>query len=227
MKPEPYKFISGNTWSQERYDQNKLLDGGITEYKTNDAEDQVKEVVSYCKNTRKAIDIGARFGSFTMAFHKAGFEHVYTIEMLEKFMLPLSMNIDLSRSTVYNFGAWYRTAWGHRAGKTLLSERGGDVRLHSVDDLEVDEIDVLKIDVDGPDRLVLEGSINTVERCRPVIYIEFGWPQKQWDKNLKEFDDIWKILRKKDLGYVRKMGQAEYSPEKDHYNLILIPEENL
>jgi len=228
MKPEPYAFIANN-WSPERYVENKLVTTPATSnYNALTAMPQVEEILPFLKNKRNALDIGARFGNFTMALHNSGFQHVYMIEMLEKFMEPISLNIDLSRATVYNFGAFSHTATGTRTGKTLTNTSGGGVRLHSIDDLELSDIDFIKIDVDGPDRLVLQGGIETIKKYRPVIYVEFDEGQVRWEKqynnfDLNSFEDMWKILVDEKLDYRQIVASSDSKPEKNHYNLILVP----
>lgn len=205
-KPEPYKFKSNN-WSQERYDKNELLNsdgqhdpvGMLGRYKTNDAEVQIKAVQSHLKNTRNAIDVGCRWGSFGMALHKIGFQHVHMIEMREYHFKGISYNVDLSRASVYNFAAMDKTGYITRGGKTVTNVSKGDVPAYAIDDLGIEDVDFLKIDVDGPDRLVLEGCLNTISRCLPVIYIEYGEEQKSWEEKygkgqLKESKDLWGII---------------------------------
>ena len=172
----PYKFES-NEWSQERYDNNWLLNsdklhdpiGTLGKYKTNDAEEQVAAIKEHLSNTRNAIDVGCRWGSFGMALHKIGFQHVHMIEMREYHFKGISYNVDLSRATVYNFAAMNKSGKITRGGKTVINTETGDVPAYAVDDLEVDNVDLIKIDVDGPDRLVLEGCLGTISRCMPVI----------------------------------------------------------
>jgi FkbM family methyltransferase len=51
-------------------------------------------------------------------------------------------------------------------------ERGIRVRIRPLDDLELLVCGLLKVDVEGFEPQVLRGARRTVERCRPVIYIE-------------------------------------------------------
>ncbi len=193
MKPIPYKFKS-NEWSKERYRTNELLNshrihdpvGIYGSYKTNDAYTQVQEIDKYLHNKRNAIDIGCRWGSFAVQLHKIGFNHVHMVEMRELHFNGISYNVDLSRATVYNFAAMDKTGYVSRAGKKVTNIRAekivtnnkrGNVRSHSIDDLEVENVDFIKIDVDGPDRLVLSGGIKTNEKYKPIIYIEYGLEQ--------------------------------------------------
>ena len=53
-----------------------------------------------------------------------------------------------------------------------------DINMDTVDNIlssNSDEIGFMKIDVDGYDFKVLKGSINLINRCRPVIFIELSY----------------------------------------------------
>ena len=53
--------------------------------------------------------------------------------------------------------------------------RGGGrelVPLSRLDDFGLERVDFLKLDVEGFESQVLEGAAATIERCRPVMYVE-------------------------------------------------------
>jgi len=43
-----------------------------------------------------------------------------------------------------------------------------------LDDLGIDQLDVIKIDVEGAEPIVVEGALATIERCRPAIVMELS-----------------------------------------------------
>jgi FkbM family methyltransferase len=49
---------------------------------------------------------------------------------------------------------------------------GIKVRIRALDSLELPALGVLKVDVEGFEPQVLRGARRTIERCRPLIYIE-------------------------------------------------------
>jgi FkbM family methyltransferase len=66
------------------------------------------------------------------------------------------------------------------------SELGSySVPLVTIDGLEFPSVDLVKIDVEGHELQVLEGMVDTISRCRPVMYIEDDRPEKS--KALREF----------------------------------------
>lgn len=210
---KPYKFVSNN-WSQEDYD-NKVVHGnvnGITSKGTRDEE--LQEVFPFLSCKRNAIDVGARFGSYTRSCHTAGFEHVYAFELLEQFMPDFSRNIDLSRATVYNCGVLNKVGSFGRAGKRIVLEEGSTPTF-TIDYFEFKNVDLIKIDIDSHDHLVLEGCLDTVKRCRPIVQMEWGSLQKRQNPTITE-DMAWEKLKR--LGY-DKVGVSTND------NLILAPYE--
>jgi len=53
-----------------------------------------------------------------------------------------------------------------------MVEEGEVVPLGKLDDFQLERVDFIKIDVEGFESKVLEGAAETIERCRPIMYIE-------------------------------------------------------
>lgn len=51
---------------------------------------------------------------------------------------------------------------------------GGNIRTIKIDDLGLMDVAFLKIDVEGWEPNVLAGAVQTIERCRPFVMIEFN-----------------------------------------------------
>jgi FkbM family methyltransferase len=47
-----------------------------------------------------------------------------------------------------------------------------EVELVTIDSLQLDKVDFMKIDVEGYETLVITGAINTIKKCRPIIIME-------------------------------------------------------
>lgn len=56
------------------------------------------------------------------------------------------------------------------------------VELTTIDLLQLDKLDFIKIDVEGYETFVIDGAINTIRKCRPVIIMEV------WKNHYGEFD---------------------------------------
>ena len=109
-----YKFAENN-WSQQRYDDDILFNSsGVHQpegrHKTNSAKEQFQEIIPYLKETRNALDIGARWGSFTVQLHKFGFKHVYMAELRDIHFKGISYNVDMSRATLFPHPIMHKTS---------------------------------------------------------------------------------------------------------------------
>jgi len=72
------------------------------------------------------------------------------------------------------------------------------VDLTTIDLLQLDKLDFMKIDVEGYETLVIEGAINTIKKCRPVIIIEV-WKDHLGSIDINYTKSIYKNIL--DLGY--------------------------
>ena len=75
-----------------------------------------------------------------------------------------------------NFGS---IEFGERQTEVLSQQRGNDqtkveyVRLATLDSFNLTSVHLIKIDAEGMEMQVLEGSTQTIQNNRPVMYIEF------------------------------------------------------
>ncbi|WP_085710807.1 MULTISPECIES: FkbM family methyltransferase [unclassified Pseudomonas] len=140
------------------------------------------------------LDVGAFIGTHTLAFSKFVGESggVYSFEPRREIHQVLSSNIqlnDLKNVHVFNMGL--AEAPGTIALESIdITESvnfGGlsindvvpkeinniyEVDISTVDSLDVPSIDFIKLDVEGMERLVLEGARNVVSKDRPLIFCE-------------------------------------------------------
>ncbi len=121
--------------------------------------------------------------------------------------------------TPFNFGA--------TSFHDLSAERTESVDILPLDDLGLSRLDLLKADVEGMELDVLDGALETISRCRPVVYVEIN--------SLHVRDGA--ILRLSNLGYhgfyyitsMYNSNNWNNDPEDvfNYYSfdLILIPQE--
>lgn len=149
------------------------------------------------------VDAGANFGSFALGISRRlgprGAVHAFEAQRVIFNMLAGSVALN-SLLNVYcynvalgdhegqieipqfdyskplNFGS---IEFGVEQKEKLGQPRGHDperaefVRLTTLDSFAFGRVDLLKIDVEGMEMEVLEGARETIERCRPVMYVEF------------------------------------------------------
>ena len=143
-------------------------------------------VYDYLQNGDTFVDVGANIGIITLtAAVKVGSAgKVYSIEPHPTIFLNLNGNIELNNlNNIHTFS----TALGNKKGEvnftnnrsdslnSVLENSGGiTVPICKLDDLPINEssIELMKIDVEGYEKAVLEGARETIIRDRPSLLIE-------------------------------------------------------
>ena len=73
-----------------------------------------------------------------------------------------------------------------------------NVELITIDSLNLDKLDFMKIDVEGYEPLVIKGGINTIKKCKPVIIMEV-WKNHFGEVDINYTKELFKELL--DIGY--------------------------
>lgn len=149
------------------------------------------------------LDIGANFGMHSLAFAKAvgpqGKIHAFEPQRIIFNMLAGSVALNaLSNVYCYNMAVGDKEGaieipqfdyskplnfggieFGPEQREQLDQQREHKpecietVPLTTIDRFAFEKVGLMKIDVEGMEMQALEGALNTIKRCRPVIYIEF------------------------------------------------------
>lgn len=126
----------------------------------------------FIRNFRNALDIGCRVGEFTRYLH-LDFDQVYAFD--PNLWPNFRFNVDLNKVTHYH------CAIGDEPGEILMYSGGHEMRdgskqkinpVYTIDSFKFDDVDYIKIDVEGFEKKVLLGASETIERCNPLIVIE-------------------------------------------------------
>jgi FkbM family methyltransferase len=149
------------------------------------------------------LDVGANFGTYTLAFARAvgshGKVHAFEPQRLIYELLVGSVAIN-SLANVYchhvalgdredkvevpqydynqpmNFGS---IEFAAEQSEQLTQVRGHDpakieyVPLTTIDSFNFSAVHLVKIDAEGMETQILQGSVDTIRRCRPVLFVEY------------------------------------------------------
>jgi len=63
-------------------------------------------------------------------------------------------------------------------GRKLIESDCGAIKMYTIDDLNLDKLDFIKIDVQGFEENVINGGINTIKKCNPIIFFEDSYNKK-------------------------------------------------
>jgi FkbM family methyltransferase len=134
----------------------------------------------------RVLDIGAYTGLYSIAAALRGCDVVAFEPMpfnadrlLDNALLnQVDHRIDLKRVAVSNLVGRtlisYKKSVAYTSGASLV-KRSGDmlpVDLVTIDSFGYNQVTAIKIDVERAEPLVLQGALDTIARCRPVILIE-------------------------------------------------------
>lgn len=179
--------------------------------------DETEKILSLANGL--CLDIGANLGCITQALETKGFEVVAFEPQPEVFKL-LQSNI---KSLAYN------TAVGSKRDtavmpKVYYSEKGNfgglslgttglygsiAVTIVPVDEFEFQNVGFMKIDVEGYEEEVLKGAYETIQRCKPIIYLEDDRIEKR--TSLRAFI--------KSMGYTYEQHQPLLYRENNFFGL--------
>lgn len=161
------------------------------------------------------IDVGGHIGSTSIPYSKL-FSNVVAFEPNKKTHDFFLENINLNKIpniTLYNKGVFHKNAYckviqhgGGNSGCFYIKECERDdadsIEVVRLDDMQLSNVDFLKIDTEGSELNVLEGAVDLISNNKPLIQVEtnycsstyFGYEkEKIYDffrqNNYKIFDD--------------------------------------
>ena len=134
--------------------------------------EQRNNALKYVKHWRNCIDIGSNVGMWTRELAQK-FEQVYCFEPNPNFIECFKKNITESNVELFKFGLSNKE---HTASQefnsTQITNTPGNVQCRTLDSFNLNDIDFIKIDVDGFEAKVVEGAVETITRNKPIINIE-------------------------------------------------------
>lgn len=148
-------------------------------------------VLPLCKQRRNAVDIGGHVGllSWQMA---QDFARVWAFEPMPEHRECYEHNMrNLNNYTLFPFALGAKAGTVHIRTRTPgssgdtgvdLSGNGVEVEMKTLDEFNFPDVDFLKIDCEGFEIFVLQGGVETLKRCKPVIMVEQK-PETGMEKN--------------------------------------------
>lgn len=134
--------------------------------------------MSLVRDFSLAIDVGAHVGIFSRHF-ALRFDRVIAFEPIENLRDCLVRNVPPNVEIVGKAVGSYcgRIRMDRRSttnsGCSFIADAGDyEVEMVTIDSLELPNLGLIKIDVQGFDHIVLHGATETLRRCRPVVLIE-------------------------------------------------------
>lgn len=133
---------------------------------------QRNAALEYVKQWRVCLDIGSNVGQWTRPLAKK-FESVVCFEPNPNFRECFKKNIPEQNVLLWEYGL---SDSEHKASQqynsTVLSKVNGDIDCRTLDSFGLNNVDFIKIDVDGFELPLLLGAKETLTRNNPVVNIE-------------------------------------------------------
>lgn len=200
-------------------------------------EAEIDLLSSVIQDGQTALQFGGEFGAQTLWLARVvgtgGRVHVAEPARIGFQQLCASVALN-GLTNVYTTNQWL----GQRSGSAALGTLPGaqhfpgeaqeTVKLSTVDELGLDSLHLLKINVPGTITQLLDGAVETIRRCRPILYFR-----------LEPEQAVHEVKLVKELGYRcwshaphmynpdNVLGQAEnIFPGRVHQNLVAVPVES-
>ena len=128
------------------------------------------------KKLRRVIDCGAHIGEFSYGFKDAEIVEAFepNLEIITHFKKKCEKykNIVLHQVALSNYiGTCAMSAHSH-PGTNQIVDYNGNIETRTLDSYKFDNVDFIKLDVEGQEFCILEGSIKTIANSHPLILIE-------------------------------------------------------
>jgi FkbM family methyltransferase len=150
--------------------------------------DIVRHLQEQIRPGSAVVDVGAHIGTHAMTMSRAVGPPgtVYAFEPQKKIFRELVKNLELNQLT--NVTPLRFALGSHSAiiemdptdqdneGRTSVGAGGDEVELRTLDSFQLQNVSLIKIDVEGFEDQVIAGSQETIRRCRPVLVVEILSP---------------------------------------------------
>ena len=138
--------------------------------------DIIDYIISISDNSKGMIDVGGEIGTYTIALA----EHFKTITTFEPNLenyIVLKNNLSLNNiKNVYLYNSAIGSDFGFcnmiTKHNNIVDVGEGNIKISPLDSFNIENCQFLKIDVEGHELEVLLGAKQTINRNKPIIYLE-------------------------------------------------------
>ena len=167
---------------------------------------KIKKALSLTERRGLALDVGAHVGFWSM-WLGLEFREVHAFE-------PVAEHAECFRMNVKDDVVLHDHAVGsvesqacinlhpENSGKAAVGDGATSVKVRSIDSYQFDDVDLIKIDVEGYESEVLWGAIDTLARCKPLLVFEDNGQHERYG-----FDSPRKVAQDFGLREVCQMGR--------------------
>jgi FkbM family methyltransferase len=203
-QPQRFNVLTEARYGTVLYNKNDMYIGRSFDLYGEFSEGEVEVFRQLVQPGMVVLDIGANIGAHTLFFAQAvrSSGTVHAFEPQRIVFQTLAANVALNSLTNVHC---HQVILGETPGSMMVPpldygkennfgglglgtfEVGEAVQVMSLDDLDVEQCDFIKLDVEGMELQVLRGARETLRRLRPLLYVENDRADRQ-DALIQELD---------------------------------------
>lgn len=170
------------------YYKNDFIIGKSLELYGEWGEHELECLSSYLREGDTVIDVGANIGTHAVYFAKRvgkrGVVHAFEPQRRTFHLLNMNAALNACGNLIT-----HQEAIGDRSGTisvpnidyhemanigavTLVNGGEDTVPIRTIDDLQLEHVSLIKVDVEGMEREVILGAVDTIRRCQPILFVE-------------------------------------------------------
>ncbi len=154
--------------------------------------------INHVKNKKVCIQAGGNFGVWPKKFSEI-FEKVYTFEPENENWECMTKNLKEYNNIICN-----KYALGASEGTISMDiiqpnnsgahqiKKGTDIKLVTIDSLNLNDVGLIQLDIEGSEHDAILGALDTLKRCSPVVVLELKGLGKRYGR---EDSDTIKLLQ--------------------------------
>jgi len=138
----------------------------------------IQATLEICRARRVAVDVGAHVG-FWSYYLALAFQSVHAFEPADLFAFCFEHNVRAKNVALHRVAlgeeeasVQIETVADNTGATHVVPAAQGSVRMRRLDDYRLENVDLIKVDVEGYERHVLAGARETLGRCKPVVIVE-------------------------------------------------------
>lgn len=195
-------------------------------------EELLKKMRKYINSDSIVLDAGTNIGNHTIFFSKiCNAKKVHSFEPLKTVFAIFEKNLELNNIKnveKYNLALGESEGYASISGYSSTSvgstqfefSDSGSFKVIPLDSLNLERLDFAKVDVEGCQYEFLKGAKNTLERCKPTIWIEMLDRENAWFG----YDEQRELVLPKEL--LEQMGYVLVE-QMSNYDYLYIHKDNL
>jgi len=194
IQNEPILISKFNTLKKARYgymlyNDNDIYIGASVKHYGECYENEVTIFRQIVRQNDVVLDVGANIGMHTLFFSQAVGQKGTVLAFEPQRIVFQTLCANMALNSVTNVHC-YHTALGESAGEiavpfidygkqgnfgglSIENQKSGErVKVNTIDSFQLTRCNFIKIDVEGMERAVLAGAVETIKRHKPILYVE-------------------------------------------------------